>query len=123
MKGRVTGVGGVFFKAKDPEALKQWYHEHLGVEPSAYGTLFHWEGKGSTTFSIFPADTAYLGPPGQAAFMINFRVDDLDALIAKLEAADVQLLPEREAADYGRFAWVVDPEGNRIELWEPPASL
>lgn len=123
MKGRVTGIGGVFFKAKDPAAMKQWYHENLGVVPTDYGTLFHWEGKGTTTFSIFKAETEYFGPPGGAPFMINFRVDDLDALLAKLEANQVTILPQREEAEYGRFAWIIDPEDNRIELWEPPADL
>lgn len=125
MKGRVTGIGGVFFKAKDPEALRRWYHEQLGVVPDdpGPGSLFRWEGEGSTSFAIFKAETTYLGPPGEASFMINFRVDDLDALLARVEANGVTVLPEREEASYGRFAWVIDPEGNRVELWEPPSDL
>jgi predicted enzyme related to lactoylglutathione lyase len=125
---RVTGIGGIFFRARDPKALTAWYAQHLGITVSDYGgATFLWTDEvpattGMTTWSLFPEDTKYFGNgnekrPQQA--MINYRVDDLDALLAQLTAAGVTIDPKREDADYGRFAWIVDPEGNRIELWQP----
>ena len=125
--GRVTGVGGIFFKAKDPESLYRWYEKHLGLkrEPHGQGVSLHWSDDDrpdpQTAFAIFPADTKYFDP-SRASFMIDFRVDDIDALLAALKSEGVTIDPHREDADYGRFAWIMDPEGNRIELWEPPKA-
>jgi predicted enzyme related to lactoylglutathione lyase len=118
---RVTGIGGVFLKARDPKVLSAWYAQHLGIQLSDYGgaTLL-WSdevpaGTGQTVWSLFPAASDYF--PGSA--MINYRVDDLDALLGQLAAANVPIDPKREDASYGRFAWITDPEGNRLELWQP----
>jgi len=124
---RVTGIGGVFLRARDPKALSQWYADNLGVKLTDYGGVtFLWTDEvpattGMTTWSLFPADTKYFGSPTQQA-MVNYRVDDLDELLVQLKAAGVTIDPKREDADYGRFAWISDPEGNRIELWQPLAS-
>lgn len=121
---RVTGIGGVFLRAKDPKALLAWYAKHLGVKVSEYGFAdFTWsedgepegKGQGKTVWTLFPADTKHF--PQQA--MMNFRVDDMDALLAKLAAEGVEIDPKREDADYGKFAWITDVEGNRVELWQP----
>jgi glyoxylase I family protein len=116
---KVTGIGGVFFRAKDPDALADWYKKHLGVfamddkyEPWA-------QAAGPTVFMPFPANTEYFGSKSQQ-FMINFRVDDLDGLLKKLKANDVKVVKEIETQEgVGRFAHIEDLEGNRIELWEP----
>ena len=120
---RVIGIGGIFFKAKDPERLYRWYEKHLGLkrEPHGAGVSIPWpkpEDKGLTVFAIFPADTKYFSPSA-SAFMLNFCVSDLDGLLEKLKAEGVEIDPKREDYDYGLFAWIMDPEGNRIELWEP----
>jgi catechol 2,3-dioxygenase-like lactoylglutathione lyase family enzyme len=116
---KATGVGGVFLKAKDPKALKAWYVEHLGV-PEAYGAMSFEgpEAQGITMFTFFPETTGHFGGGEQRA-MVNFRVDSMDELLAKLEAAGVRIDPRPEDESYGKFAWIWDPEGNRIELWEP----
>jgi predicted enzyme related to lactoylglutathione lyase len=124
---RVTGLGGLFFKAKDPKAMYEWYETHLGIkrEADGSGALFHWrdaaqpEQTGMTVWSIFPQSTEYFGP-GPQPLMMNFLVDDLDALLAALREEDVTIDPKVEDYPYGKFAWIIDPEGNRIELWEPP---
>jgi predicted enzyme related to lactoylglutathione lyase len=123
---RVTGIGGVFFKAQKPDLLGEWYQKHLGMTPAPWsGVEFEWREKespetiGKTVWSLFPADTEYFGPGPQQA-MINYRVDDLDGLIRKLEDAGVEIDLREQNTEYGRFAWIIDPEGNRIELWEPP---
>ncbi|MGC2529874.1 MAG: VOC family protein [Candidatus Acidiferrum sp.] len=124
---RITGVGGVFLRSKDPKALAKWYSEHLGITLNDWGgAAFPWSdegpaGTGVTTWSAFPADTKYFGDGPQAA-MINYRVDDLDALLAQLAAAGVWIDPKREDASYGRFAWIKDCDGNRLELWQPLAD-
>jgi predicted enzyme related to lactoylglutathione lyase len=121
---RVTGIGGVFFKAQDPKALSAWYAEHLGIKLNDWGgASFDWSDEvpattGTTAWSLFPQNTKHFGPGDQAS-MINYRVDDLDALIEQLRAAGVTIDPKREDASFGKFAWIVDPEGNRVELWEP----
>ncbi len=121
---RVTGIGGIFLRARDPKALSAWYVQHLGIEMSDYGGVtFLWTdeipaGTGMTTWTLFPEDTKYFGPGGQTT-MINYRVDDMDALLLKLEAADVWIDPKRDDSEYGKFAWIQDPEGNRLELWQP----
>ena len=124
---RVTGIGGIFLRARDPKALSHWYANNLGVKLSDYGgATFLWTDEvpattGMTTWSLFPSDTNYFGSPTQQA-MVNYRVDDLDELLVQLKAAGVTIDPKREDADYGRFAWITDPEGNRIELWQPLAT-
>jgi predicted enzyme related to lactoylglutathione lyase len=125
---RVTGIGGIFLRARDPKALADWYSQHLGIQLTEWGgAQFLWSDEvppatGSTAWSIFPADTAYFGPDratGPQAAMVNYRVDDLDALLAQLAAAGVAIDPHRDDSSYGRFAWITDPEGNRLELWQP----
>jgi catechol 2,3-dioxygenase-like lactoylglutathione lyase family enzyme len=121
---RVTGIGGVFFKAKDPERLYDWYERHLGIKRAegGWGVAFKWkddhEGDGQTAWAIFKAESKYFDP-SPAPFMLNFRVDNLDALLAVLKEEGVEIDPHRDSAEYGKFAWVYDPEGNKIELWEP----
>src|SRR5438105_2772657 len=121
---RVTGIGGIFFKANDPEKLAAWYREHLGITPSADGSVvFRWredkipENRGYTVWAPFPAATRYFDP-STAPFMINYRVRDLDAVVAELRKAGVTIDDRREDSEFGRFAWILDPEGNRIELWQ-----
>lgn len=125
--GRVTGIGGVFLKSKDRAQLSSWYSENLGIEQNEYGALFKWRAFGKpqeeclTTWNIFPADSKYFDP-STAPFMLNYIVDDLDALLARLERNGVKIDPKRENYDYGRFAWIYDPDGNKIELWEPAGA-
>jgi predicted enzyme related to lactoylglutathione lyase len=120
--GKAVGVGGVFLKAKDPKGLQAWYHENLGIPLSDGYTSFEGpEAQGTTTFSFFPEDTTYFGESGQRA-MVNFRVDSLDEVMAKLEAAGARIDPKREDYGFGQFGWFWDPEGNRVELWEPTAE-
>lgn len=121
----VTGIGGVFFKARDPDRLRAWYREHLGLEgDSGPGVNFFWREDanparfGLTVWSVFPEDTSYFGD-GQQRFMVNYRVRDLDALLARLRAQGVEQVGGVEDYWYGRFAWVLDGEGNRVELWQP----
>jgi predicted enzyme related to lactoylglutathione lyase len=123
---RVTGIGGIFFKAQDPDSLRKWYLEHLGIDVQDWGgTVFTWghpdslEARGSTVWSIFPKSSDYFAP-GTAAFMINYRVADLDALLAILRAEGCNVEDRVEASEFGKFGWVIDPEGNKIELWQPP---
>ena len=116
---RVTGIGGLFFRARDPLALAHWYQTHLGIDSGVDGaTLWHQEA-GPTVFAPFDADTDYFGRPDQQA-MVNFRVRNLDAMLAQLRAAGVNV-DERveDMGEVGRFSWATDPEGNRFELWEP----
>ncbi|HEY4378922.1 MAG TPA: VOC family protein [Acidobacteriaceae bacterium] len=125
---RVTGIGGIFLRARDPKALAAWYAQHLGIKLNDWGgAQFLWSDEvppttGSTSWSLFPADTKYFGAGtsnGRQSAMVNYRVDDLDALLAQLTAAGVPVDPHRENAPYGHFAWITDPEGNRLELWQP----
>jgi predicted enzyme related to lactoylglutathione lyase len=124
---RVTGIGGVFLRSPDPKAMAKWYADHLGIRLSDFnGTGFQWSdevpaGTGMTAWSAFPTDSGYLGERTQQA-MVNYRVDDLDALLESLAAAGVWVDPKREDYSYGRFAWIRDCDGNRVELWEPLAS-
>lgn len=122
---RVTGIGGVFLRAKDPKALGAWYAEHLGVTLSEYGATFMWSdevpaGTGMTAWNTFPENTDYFGP-GRQAVMINYRVDDIDVIVQALQAAGASVDEKRMDESYGRFAWATDPEGNRFELWQPLA--
>ena len=121
---KAVGVGGVFFKARDPKALSQWYETHLGLGGRVSDEALVFDGPasaGMTVFGLFRADTQYFGD-GPQQFMVNFRVDDLDGLLERLGAAGGRIDPKREDYPYGRFAWIWDPEGNRVELWEPKAS-
>jgi predicted enzyme related to lactoylglutathione lyase len=121
---RVTGIGGVFLRARDPKALSAWYAQHLHFEMHAeYGANFLWSdavpaGTGSTAFCFFPEKTSYFGTSGQQA-MINLRVDNLDEMLKELTAGGVAIDPVRQEYSYGHFAWITDPEGNRVELWQP----
>ena len=122
---RVNGVGGVFFKARDPKALADWYRRHLGIpveEDQTYGAFVSVGAGERTVWSTFPADTEYFGPSA-SSLMVNYRVDDLDAMLAQLRAAGAEVVDRIEEYEYGRFGWAVDPEGNRFELWEPGESF
>jgi predicted enzyme related to lactoylglutathione lyase len=115
---RVTGIGGIFFKSANPEALYKWYEEHLGIKRDAHGTvIFNWAEPGMTVWSIFPDNTEYFAPT-VSPFMVNYRVADLDALLEELKKESVWIDDKREEA-YGKFAWIRDCDGNRLELWEP----
>lgn len=121
---RVTGIGGIFFKSPDPKRLGAWYRGHLGLDVTDWGgVVFQWGGPdsapGMTLWSPFAADTDYMAP-STAPFMVNFRVADLDALLAALRAEGCDVVDKREDSEHGKFGWVIDPDGNKIELWEPP---
>lgn len=120
--GHVTGVGGVFFKAKDPKALAAWYRDVLGLPVQAWGgAMLRYdapEHPPMVVWSAFPASTQYFAP-STADFMINYAVDDMDALVARLTDKGVVVLKRSDNDPNGRFAWIQDPEGNKIELWEP----
>jgi predicted enzyme related to lactoylglutathione lyase len=123
---RVTGIAGIFFKSQDPKALGAWYKTHLGIDLEEWGgAAFRWkgpgnlEGVGTTVWSPFAADTSYFAP-STAPFMINYRVEDLLALLAVLRAEGVQVEGRVEESEYGKFGWVIDPEGNKLDLWQPP---
>ena len=123
---RVTGIGGVFFQAKDPAALCAWYKAHLGIDVQDWGgAAFVWEDaggnpiKGTTAWLIAPAGGDQFAP-SQSPFMINYRVDDLAALLAALRAEGCNVLEKTDDTEFGKFGWVIDPEGNKVELWQPP---
>jgi predicted enzyme related to lactoylglutathione lyase len=125
---RVTGIGGVFFKAKDAAALRAWYRRHLGIDVQEWGgTSFSWadsDGKtmgGSTVWCISPQESDQFSP-STAPFVINYRVEDLHAVIAALKAEGCNVLDKTDDSEYGKFGWVIDPEGNKVELWQPPAG-
>ena len=130
MKKRVTGLGGVFFKAKNPEELRNWYQNHLQIESNEHGALFQWreydnqESIGHTAWNPFPADTEYY-QPSKKEFMFNYRVENLEELMEVLKKEGVEIVGEIEEYPYGKFGWILDPEGNKIELWEPgdPGAL
>jgi predicted enzyme related to lactoylglutathione lyase len=117
---RAVGIGGVFLRAEDPGRLLRWYVDALGLPLDDQGgsATFTEPVGASAVFATFPSDTEYLGPPGQGA-MVNLRVDDLDGCLAQVAAAGGTVDPERMDEPYGRFGWITDPEGNRVELWEP----
>lgn len=121
---KVTGIGGIFFKCKDTAAMNDWYAKHLGLPVSQYGTMFNWreeenpEKTGTTVWSPFKDDTKYF-EPSTKEFMINYRVENLDALVEELKASGVTIIDEVKSYDYGKFVHILDPEGNAIELWEP----
>jgi catechol 2,3-dioxygenase-like lactoylglutathione lyase family enzyme len=121
---RVLGVGGIFFKAADPAKLKAWYRDNLGLPGDENGEIMfatHGEPGSVLVWSPFPADTKYF-EPSPASFMLNFRVKDLNAMLAQLRAAGAVVDEKVLDESYGKFGWVLDPEGNRIELWEAPAE-
>lgn len=125
---RVTGIGGIFFKAKDAEMMRAWYKQHLGIDVQVWGgAAFSWaddEGKavsGTTAWCINSADNDYFSP-SNAPFMINYRVEDVHALVQLLKEEGCNVVGGVEESEYGKFAWVMDPEGNKVELWQPPAG-
>ncbi|MFZ3003182.1 MAG: VOC family protein [Undibacterium umbellatum] len=122
---RVVGIGGVFFKAKDPQALSAWYRDHLGFDLSEWGgAVFDANGSdkdAKTAWSLFPPDSTYFAPSTQP-FMINYRVEDLHTLLTALRAEGCDVDAKVDDSEYGKFGWVMDPEGNRVELWEPPKT-
>lgn len=121
---KVTGIGGIFFKSEDPEKIKNWYHKNLGLVIDAYGSTFESrnannpEEKNHLQWSPFSKDTKYF-EPSKKEFMINYRVENLTALVEELKKNKVTILDEIESFDYGKFIHILDPEGNKIELWEP----
>ncbi len=122
---RVTGIGGIFFKSPDPKALGEWYQRHLGLTLEPWGgSALRWADDpqvdgGTTIWSPFTADTGYFAP-STAPFMVNYRVDDVRALVAQLREAGCAVQDKVDESEYGIFAWVVDPDGNKLELWQPP---
>jgi len=127
-RGRIVGIGGIFFKSADPKNLRAWYAEKLGIGDGGEYTSFDWRTaddagtKQMTAWSVFARDTKYFAPSDQS-FMINYIVDGLDELLAKLESSGVRIDPKRDDTDYGRFAWIFDADGNKVELWEPPKDV
>jgi predicted enzyme related to lactoylglutathione lyase len=125
MMKRVTGIGGIFFRAKDPAAMRSWYQKHLGIDVLEWGgAAFSWadaEGKpsGGTTIWNISSDGEYY-EPSKSSFMINYRVADVHGLIAALREEGCNVFGEVDESEYGKFGWVIDPEGNKVELWEPP---
>jgi predicted enzyme related to lactoylglutathione lyase len=122
MEKRVTGIGGLFFKASDPDATKEWYQRHLGFNTDSWGCTFWWkdkEGKDcATQWSPFAKDTTYYSPSTKD-YMFNYRVENLEALLMVLKEEGVTIVGAMETYDYGKFAWILDNDGNKIELWEP----
>ena len=123
MPKRVTSLGGIFFKCNDPAAIRNWYNTHLGLNTDQYGTTFEWrhadapDKKGFSVWSTFPADTKYFEPSGKE-FMINLRVENLEWLLGELKKEGIAQIGEMQVYEYGKFALILDPEGNKIELWE-----
>ena len=123
-KARVTGIGGIFFKCKDPKKMRAWYQKHLGLNTNAYGAVFEWRQgadttkKGFTQWSPFAETTKYFGPSTQD-FMVNYRVENLEDMVAQLQKDSVTIADKIETYDYGKFVHIVDVEGNKMELWEP----
>ena len=123
---RVTGIGGIFFKSSDPKALGAWYRDHLGLDVTDWGgVVFQWGGTdsppGMTLWSPFAQDTTYMAP-STSSFMVNFRVADLDGLLAVLRQEGCNVVDKTDTSEQGNFDWVIDPEGNKVELWEPPTG-
>ena len=124
MEKRVTGIGGIFFKCNDPEKVKQWYTKHLGIPAGQYGAMFEWrekdkpEREATTVWNPFGNNTKYF-EPSEKPFMFNYRVENLEELLKALKEEGVEQVGEMQSFDYGKFAWIMDCEGNKIELWEP----
>ncbi|MEI8279854.1 MAG: VOC family protein [Bacteroidota bacterium] len=121
---RVTGIGGIFFKCNEPETMRNWYAKHLGFNTDAYGTNFEWrdaehpEKKGSTVWSPFAKSTTYFAP-SEKEFMINLRVENMEWLLDELKKEGITQIGDMQVYEYGKFAHIIDPEGNKVELWEP----
>ena len=121
---KVTGIGGIFFKCKDPKQMNEWYKTHLGFDTKPWGTNFEWrddanpDKKGSTAWSTFPETTKYFEPSAKE-FMVNYRVDDIEALVEQLKTEGVTIVDQIEDSDFGKFVHIMDPEGNKLQLWEP----
>ena len=121
---KVTGIGGIFFKCKDPDQMKEWYKTHLGLDINQWGTNFEWRQvddptkKGSTVWTPFKETTKYF-EPSTKDFMINYRVDNLEELVEELNKEGVTITDKIESGDYGKFVHIIDMEGNKVELWEP----
>jgi catechol 2,3-dioxygenase-like lactoylglutathione lyase family enzyme len=126
-RGRILGIGGVFFKTANRDQMREWYSKHLGLSDKGQGAMLHWrehddpQKEHVTVWSLFPATTTYFDP-GHAPFMVNYIVDDMDALLDRLKQAGVKIDPKRMDESYGRFAWIYDSDGNKIELWQPTAE-
>ena len=125
---RVTGIGGIFFNAKDPVALRAWYKKHLEIDVQEWGgTAFKWTDgagnpmAGTTIWSIGAADGSHFAP-STSSFMVNYRVEDLASLLQALRREGCNVLEKTDDSEYGKFGWVIDPEGNKVELWQPPAG-
>ncbi len=125
MKNRVIGIGGVFFKTKNRESVMKWYEEHLGIHTESWGAVFPWRRKDHpeketyTAWSPFKNDTEYFDPSPHE-YMINYQVEDLSGLLETLRSEGVTVLGKTEESEFGKFGWIIDPEGRKIELWEPP---
>jgi catechol 2,3-dioxygenase-like lactoylglutathione lyase family enzyme len=123
-RGRILGIGGIFFKSSNQQVMQAWYAQHLGLADNGQGATLPWREKDNpdseqmTIWSIFPGSTTYF-EPSPSSFMVNYIVDDLDALLDRLAKAGVRIDPRRQDESYGRFAWIYDPDGNKIELWQP----
>ena len=119
---RVTGIGGIFFKSSDPKRLHEWYRQHLGIDVQEWGgAAFSWTAPGTTIWSVFDQGSKTFNP-STSSFMVNYRVEDLQALLAALRTAGCTVDEKVEDSEYVKFGWVMDPDGNRIELWQPPAG-
>jgi predicted enzyme related to lactoylglutathione lyase len=123
---RVVGIGGIFIKSKDPKALREWYRRHLGMDIQDWGGMtFRWNTPenpnpdGATVWSVSDASSTYFDP-STAPFMVNYRVEDLDAVLAGLREEGCDVDEKTDTSEFGKFGWVMDPDGNRVELWEPP---
>jgi len=126
---RVTGIGGIFIKSKDPARLKAWYREHLGMDVQDWGGMtFPWHTPespnpdGMTVWSVFDASSKYFDP-STAPFMVNYRVENLHDVLESLRAEGCDVERKTEESEFGKFGWVIDPDGNKIELWEPPTKF
>jgi catechol 2,3-dioxygenase-like lactoylglutathione lyase family enzyme len=126
-RGRILGIGGVFFKSANRDQMREWYAKHLGLADKGQGVMLPWREHDDpnkehvTVWTVFPASTDYFDP-GRAPFMINYIVDDLDALLDRLKLEGVKIDPNRMNESYGRFAWIYDLDGNKIELWQPASA-
>lgn len=125
---KVKGIGGVFFKTKNAEKTREWYRENLGIESESYGYCFQWRDKQEpnkehyTVWSPFPGNTKYFAP-SKREFMVNFIVDNLFETLDELKDKGVEVLPEVEQSEFGKFGWIIDPDGLKVELWEPPETV
>jgi predicted enzyme related to lactoylglutathione lyase len=125
---KVTGIGGIFFKTKDPERMKEWYQKNLGLVTNEYGSVFEFrnsdepEKKGYSVWSPFEEKTKYF-EPSKKEFMVNYRVENIEKLVEELRLAGITICDEIEAFEYGKFVHILDPENNKIELWEPIDSV